>query len=191
MNEHSSIFLQKISELQTDYYNQNAKNTFFKNNQKLKCAETVSKNIEMFELLNNCCIHIPNSNKIFFNYQVFKTFAQPENYEIIVNYIINLLINILHNYPNFEVHVSIQSFTVSAAHRYKPCILLFLQKCNDNILEFSDKLSVLNIYYSPSSLESIKSILLPLIQPIVKSKMTIFDKDTSAQKLLETCQIRA
>lgn len=191
MNENNGDILQKIAGLQNDYYKQNAKNTFFKNSQKIKCAEAVTNNIDIDDLLNNCCFHIPNSNKIFFNYQVFKTFAQPENYEIIVNYIINLLINILHNYPNFEVHVSIQSFTVSAAHRYKPCILLFLQKCNDNILEFSDKLSVLNIYYSPSSLESIKPILLPLIPPIVKSKMTIFDKDTSAQKLLETCQIRA
>lgn len=191
MNENAGAFLQKIAELQTEYYNQNTKNTFFKNNQKLKCAEIVSNNMDIGELLKNCCIHIPNTNKIFFNYQVFKTFAQPENYETIVDYTINLLINILRFCSNFEVHVSIQTFTVSAAHRYKPCILLFLQKCNDNILQFSDKLSALNIYYSPSSLESIKPILLPLIHPIVKSKMTIFDKDTSAQKLLETCHVQA
>jgi hypothetical protein len=190
MNQNESPFMQKIAELQNSYYDQNKKNTFFKNNQKLKCAEVVVGNIDMSELLHNCCFHIPHSNKIFYNYQVFKTFAQPDNYEIIIDYIIHLMQQILTHHSQFEVHVNIQSFTVSAAQRYKDCILLFLQKCNDHILEFSDKLSVLKVYFSPSSIETIKPILMPLIPPQVKSKMMIFDKESSAGVLWETCNIR-
>jgi hypothetical protein len=190
MSENTSPFLQKIADLQTGYYKQNTKNAFFKNDQKMKCAEMVSNNIDITELLNNCCIRIPNTNRVFFHYPVFKTFAQPDNYKTIVFFIIDIIKNILDVFSNFEVHVSLQSFTVSAAHRYKPCILLFLKECNDSIIEFSNKLSVLNIYYSPSSLESIKPILLPLIPPIVKAKMNILDKDSSEVVLMETCKIR-
>jgi hypothetical protein len=184
-------FLKKINELQTSYYSQNSKNLFFKQTQKTKCAEMISSNFTAEELLRNCCYQIPNTNQIYFNYLVFKTFAQPDNYDIIINYLIQIINNVLFTYPYFEAHFNINSFTVSAAHRYKECIILFLTKCSDRIPEFSNKLNTFNVYYSPACLESIQAILLPLIPVVVRSKMRTFNKDVSAKVLLETCKIES
>jgi hypothetical protein len=80
-------FSKRINELTSQYYSDNKKNMFFKSNQKMECASVVSNQIGINELIQNTIFLIPDTNSVFMDYTVFKTYATPDNYPKIVNYI--------------------------------------------------------------------------------------------------------
>ena len=60
--------INKIKEIQDDYYSKNKKNTIFKNKQKFECANTVCNVFTIEYLISQALYIIPNTNKIFFDY---------------------------------------------------------------------------------------------------------------------------
>jgi hypothetical protein len=173
-----------ITKFSEKFYTEKPKNVFFKMQQKNELASSVSHTFDVSQLIKHTIYLIPNTNLIFIDYTVFKLFASVENYDLIVDYIITLFENIIVNHDFFEVHVNMNTFSVSAAQRYKGIIERFLNVCMNHDTGFSEKLKKMYLYYTPSVFDSIKTILNPLIHPIVKQKIELYNK-TESSALLE------
>ena len=126
--------------------------------------------------LKNTVYILPDSNRIFLNYEIFKYYGNPENYEEIVNYILSLILLCISKFESFEFHVNINSFTISAAQRYTPVIQLFMNKCIMNNTEFAKLLTKMIVYNTPTLMNDISRLLRPMIDPIVTSKITFYSK---------------
>ena len=133
--------LARIDKLKADYYSKQSKNTFFTSKQKLAVAETVSNSMNLEELVQRSVYVIKNTNKIYVDYTVFKLFANPSNYHYIIDYMLSLLSYCIEYNGLFEVHVNLDTFTVSACHRYKEVIELYLSECMKKDTELSEKLN--------------------------------------------------
>jgi len=177
MNSQENSFLDRINELTNKYYEENGKNTIFKKKQKFECATTVMDTLGFDNLLNKTIYIISDTNRVFIDYTLFKLFATPETYTRIADEAINLIRVCVEKYGNYETHVNLDTFTVSAAERYKHIINIFLNKCLVYNSEYSEKLIKLYIYNTPKTFNVISNILLPLFDPVVKNKILLFDKN--------------
>jgi hypothetical protein len=175
----SSQLLKEIEEYQNKYYENNDKNTIFKNTQKNNLASSISSRFDTNKLLTMLCYPIINTNIVIIDYSVFKLFANPNNYEIITNHILGEFKKIIETYDNFECHINVNTFTISAAERYKNMIKIFCSKSLASDTLYSDKISKLIIYYPPSMIQSISKVFSPFINPNVKEKVIIYDKTSS------------
>ena len=175
----SSQLLKEIEDYQNTYYDNNNKNIIFKNNQKNSLASNISSKFDTNMLLTMMCYPIINTNIVIIDYSVFKLFANPNNYEIITNHILGEFKKIIQTYNNFECHINVNTFTISAAERYKSMIKIFCSKSLASDTPYSDKISKLIIYYPPSMIQSISKVFSPFINPNVKEKVIIYDKTSS------------
>jgi hypothetical protein len=172
-------FSQKISELTNQYYSDNRKNTFFKTKQKMDCAATIAAAIGIDDLIAQTVFVIPNTNRVFLNYPLFKTFATPETYARIVSFILVCFEYCIEHYGNYSTHVNLDTFTISAAERYKSVVELFLQNCMNSNNDFSSRLTNMHIYYTPATFQNISKLLSAFIHPLVKEKIVLYDKKES------------
>jgi hypothetical protein len=176
--------LGQMSKFKEDYYSQNTKNTFFKKNQKLELAKQMSSSFDINLLLQKTGYIIPGTQHIYFDYTVFKLFANEDNYNLIVSYILNLFQICITNYGEYNVHVNLDTFTVSAAERYKNLITLFNESCISNkSVEYSKSLKCWNIYYTPSVIDMITKVLKTIIEPDIIKKIIFISKHESDEKL--------
>jgi len=181
MNNNNNEFINRISELSSKYYSENKKNILFKKNQKNDCALTIAKAVGIDELIVKTIFIIPNTNSVFLDYTIFKTYATIENYNKILTYIFSLFKECIDNYGVYNTHVNLDTFTISAAERYKNIIELFLEKCMNYGCDYSNELSNMYIYNTPNTFQNISPILMPLIDPIVKKKIVFYNKTNSAE----------
>ena len=172
-----------LQKLQNEFYNNSNKNLFFKNKQKLNCATNISSQCDLNTLCSNTFVIIHNSNKIFMDYTVFKLYANPSNYNDIITYLYRLIQYCIDQYGNYEVHVNLDTFSVSSCHRYKDILKMYCDVCLNNSTEFNIKLIKVYLYNIPNVFESISQILNPFIDKIVISKMVKFNKIDTKQIL--------
>lgn len=172
-----------IEKVKQEYYSKEKKNTFFTSKQKLALAETVSNSISQEDLTARTVYVVHNTNKIFVDYTIFKLFANPSNYQYLVSYMITLLDYCIENYNSYEVHVNLDTFSVSACHRFKEVIELYLNECMKHNTEFTDKLNKMHLYNIPSVFETIQKLLSPFMHEIVKQKIELHKKTESASLL--------
>jgi hypothetical protein len=172
-----------LQKLQNEFYNNSNKNIFFKNKQKLNCATNISSLCDFNTLCSNTFVIIPNCNKIFMDYTVFKLYANPTNYNEIITYLCNLLQYCIDEYGNYEVHVNLDTFSVSSCHRYKDILQMYCDVCLNNSTDFNVKLIKVCLYNIPNVFDSISLILNPFIDKIVISKMVKFNKIETKQIL--------
>jgi len=137
----NSQFHEKIVQLQTDYYKNNNKNMFFKSSQKLDCAATITGAMDIRSLFEHAIYILPNTNRIYFDYPFFKTFATPAIFESLVTYIYELINQTMQIYSQYEIHVNWQSYSVSAHDRYKDLYRIFLARYENSGFNFHDNLS--------------------------------------------------
>jgi uncharacterized protein YlaN (UPF0358 family) len=180
--QNSELF-ENIEKLKADFYLKQNKNTFFTSKQKLAVAETVSNSMNLQDLVAHSVYVIKDTHKIYLDYTIFKHFANPSNYQYIINYILTLLKYLIEQNGTFEVHVNLDSFTVSACHRYKEVIELYLTECMKHDTEFSEKLNKMHLYNVPSVFETIQKMLAPLIHEAVKQKIELHNKKESVVTL--------
>jgi len=177
--------LDLLNKMKSEYYTESKPNMFFKNTQKIQCAETISKNLELATLLGKTAYILQNNNKniIYIEYPLFKLFANPENYTAIVEHLINLILIFIANKATYEIHINLKGFTISAAERYKQVIQLFCNQCcslsNTSNISFVEDLTILKIYHTPSVMESISRMLSSLTDPTVKNKLVFCSKAES------------
>jgi hypothetical protein len=171
----------ELQKLQNEFYTNSNKNIFFKNKQKLNCANTISLQCDLATLCSNTFVIIPNSNKIFMDYTVFKLYANPSNYNDIITYLFQLIQYCVHTFGNYEVHVNLDTFSVSSCHRYKDVIKMYCELCLSNSTEFNVKLTKIYLYNIPNVFEAISQMLNPFIDKIVVSKMLKYNKAETKQ----------
>jgi len=175
--------MEQLQQIKDEYYNQNKKNIFFKNDQKFHLAQSVCTQIDLEELMYNTCWIIPNTNKVYFEYSVFKHYACPDNYEQIVNKIYGLCLNCVQRYGSFEVHVNLASFSMSAAERYKSIIQMYCDQCNNKNTSLTEYLDKLYLYNVPVMIDNISRLLSPMVPPEVRTKREMFSKEISESML--------
>ena len=147
-------------------------------------------NIDLDLLLNTTIFIIPNTSHIFLDYKILKTYATPDVYEKIITYIIKLLNECIEKYDMFEMHISLNSFTMSALERHFNIIRIFCEKCLLSGVVYGQKMTKLHIYYIPNVFDKIASILDKFINADVKKKIIKYTKEESeivSTKLYELC----
>ena len=169
---------EKVKKLQEQYYANNNKNLFFKNKQKIDCAALVCDNIPIETLLSNTIYIINDTNQVFVDYTIFKLFATPQNFEIITSAIISTLQDRIEKYDSFQLHINLNTFTVSALERYKTMIKHFCDKCLSSETRYSKKMDKTFIYSPPNSFDAIVKTLKPFIDPFVYDKLILCDSTT-------------
>jgi len=178
----SQNLVEQLEQYKNEYYNENSKNVVFKTKQKMDCAAKIAAQVSLEDLLSKTMYIIPNTNKVFIDYTVFKIYAHPGIYDKIINYIQGLFNICIVNYDGFEAHVDLKSFTVSAAHRYKDIIDVFYQTALRNGTVYYKKLDVMYIYNTPTTITDIAKIFL---HPDVLPKVKTFSKDESPTRIEE------
>jgi hypothetical protein len=175
--------IEQLQQIKDTFYTQNKKNVFFKTDQKFHLAQSVCTQIDLEDLMYNTCWIIPNTNKVYFEYSVFKHYACPENYQHIVDKIHTLCLECVQLYGKFEVHINLSSFTISAAERYKGIIQMYCDQCasaNTTLTGYLDKLCLYNI---PTMIDNISRLLSPMVPPEVREKRQLFTKEVSETML--------
>ena len=178
-----NAILSKIEKLKDEYYDKNRKNTIFKKNQKTDCAKQISNNIDIDLLMKNTMFIIPNTNKIYFSYEMFKFYANDDNYEIIQKNLLDLVQTCVHNFSNFELHMNINSFTVSGCERHKKFVISLTQQCLQEKKNYSYLLTKFYVYYTPNTISNIIQIVTPFIDPVVRPKFVLHNKNESEELL--------
>jgi hypothetical protein len=171
--------IESMEKFQNDYYKDQGKNTFFKKGQKTDCAKSLCEKLNIDDMIAKTMYIIPNTNKIVFQYTLFKMYAHPDNYEKLVNYILHLYDVVLSTNTKIQVHVLLDSFTVSAAERYKDCISFFCKKCMNSSTRYSKLIEKMYIYNTPSMVENIALIIKPFIDPNVGQCVVLLSKADS------------
>lgn len=182
-NESSFSISEKMKIIQLDYYEKNGKNLFFKNSQKQNCAELVCSKMNLGDLLNETIWIIPNTNGVFIDYTVFKMYATPENYDLILNHIISKFTECIEEFGEYNVYMNILGFTISSGERYKPIIDLFYRKCFEQTqtVYFTNALNNMKILNAPAVMEQISSLFNSMVSPQVKTKIQIYKKENSSE----------
>ena len=98
--------MEQIKQLQSNFYSNTDKHIFFKNNQKKQCAAEISNQMNLPELMNATMYIIPDTNKVFFNYTVFKLYANPQNYDDIVLNVLKLFRECIQKYNQRKLNQS-------------------------------------------------------------------------------------
>ena len=175
--------IEKIQEIQEQYYSAHRKNFLFKNGQKVQCAQMVASQIPMEVLLEKTFYVIPNSNRMYVSYPLFKSFVSAEIYRAVIDHIINLGRVCIQSYKSISVHINGETFTPTAAHRYKDFLSMLLKTCEKENTRFSLYLENMCIYNCPKLAESIASILWNLLPRVVQNKVRLFNKEESQEHI--------
>jgi len=167
-------FIKTINSIEKEYYETHKKNRIFKSNQKKDCANMVQKMVSLDELLNKTAYILENTNKVYVDYLIFKTFATEETYSSIIDHIFLLFKQCIEKYKTYELHINLLSNTITACERYKGIFNYLTNGDDDNF--YVANLSKLNIYNSPSTITTIFKIIVPAVPRKIKENISIFNK---------------
>jgi hypothetical protein len=169
----------KINNIKDNFKSSTATLSIFKNTNKLNCAKMVSDNMNIQELIKHTIFIIPNTNKIYMDYALFKTYAHDQIYDILIQYVIHLFNICIESHNSFELHIDLNTFSISAAQRYKPAIQKFCNECLSNGTDMMLHLSIFRIYNTPSMIDSISSIFRPFISDQIKNNVEFINRKDS------------
>lgn len=177
----SSSILENIAKLQEEYYLKNQKNTFFKKHQKTECASLVAANFDTYTLFSKTLFIIPEQRRIYFDYTIFKTYMTPDLFDSFLDYEYNLTHEWVETIKTYELHLNVQSLSISAFERYRGFIEKVLQRYPP-VSPTAIKMSKLYVYYTPSIIEQILNLIAPFIQHL-REKIVFYSKVDSADCL--------
>lgn len=182
---HENEIVNRIKEIQDNYYSKNKKNTIFKNKQKLDCANAVCNAIPIDYLISQTIYIIPNTDKIFLDYTIFKLFANTDNFNQIIDNIFVTIKNCVESFSTFEIYINLDTFTISALERYKVVIKDFIDKCISSNTRYSENIINLYICNVPKTFDAIIKTMKPFIEKQVYEKIKLWDDSTSKQAIAE------
>ena len=158
----------QLNKFKEKYYQENKKKTFFKNSQKKDCAEKVVQHFSIEQLLQNS-IYIKDST-IFIDYPIIKTFIQPNNYYLVMDYIDKIHDYMFTNNETINIVIDMKSFTITAAQRYMELIKQFCNKYlqNDN---YMNRIQTIYVRNSPSVIDVLRNMVSPFVSSNVSEKV--------------------
>lgn len=175
----SSNILEELEKYKQSYYSENKKNLIFKKDQKMEVASKIASEFNVDELLKKTVYIIHGTNKMYVDYLVFKLYAHPTNYLQFVEYTQSLIPECIRKYGTFECHINLSTFTVSAAERYKQIVEIFNVVGLRNDTDYSNQLTHLYVYNTPSAVDHISKIIFCLIEPALRNKIVLYNKAES------------
>jgi len=178
-------FTTKMNDLKNQYYSKNSKNIIFKKAQKIECAKEIIQNFDMKTLYSRTFFIIPDTNRIFVDYTVLKTYAHPSIYMDAIHYYLNLILEIIAKYGNFEIHINLCTFTISAAERFKDSIFLFCSECEKHETAFAVQMTKMYVYNTPSVMENVMVFFSRVIAPVILNKVVLYSKVDSPRLMQE------
>ena len=184
MNNKESL-IQEISKIKNEFYSISNKNVFFKSSQKQNCANIITKKMGVEQMIDNTVYIISNTNKVYLDYTIFKLYATPELFDIIIQKAIYLFEKCIENYGNFEVHINLNSFTISAFDRYNQIISKFCLECLNNNSNFTTNVTNLFIYNTPNMIDILKNLIKPFIDNSIANKIIFLNKKESEKLISE------
>ncbi len=173
----------EIKEKIKEYYNQNNKPMIFKSTHKNKCAESISMQFDIDTLLKQTIYMIPNANKVYIDYTIFKTYAHEGIYDKVVQHILSVFSECIHTFGSFEAHLNLKSFTMSAACRHANIIKLFCSVCLQSDTQFSTHIDKFIVYNTPSMIDGISKMFQPFINDRVRSRVQLISTADSENLL--------
>jgi len=177
-NDKSKSIQEKITEVQDEYYSTNTKNMIFKNKQKMDCANQVSQNIDIKELFRHTLYILPNTPFVYFDYTIFKTYMSETNFELFLDYIDAEISPWVCSFSFYEVHLNMQSLTISGFERFR----FFFDKLFSRLPDATKTLKNIYIYYTPSIVDHVQMVLRPFISEFI-NKTVFYSKAESPEKL--------
>jgi len=174
---------EQIKEKETDYYKTHSKSILFKASQKNLCAEEINKQFDIYDLIKSTFYQIPETNIVYFDYLLFKTYATSTIYEKIIQTILELFASIISIHGSYQVHANLDTFSMSAAHRYSDIIRDFCHKCLRSETRYANYMEKFCIYNTPAVMQSISKLFNPLINENVKKRIELIDKKESEPRL--------
>ena len=185
VNIETEDLLERINKMRDDYATDNKSWLFSSKKYKNDCANKILGSINVERLLSSTVIILPNTHHIFFDYTVFKTYAVPELYETIIQYAISKIYHCINTFGKYEMHINLQSFSVSAFTRYKDIIEMYSNECNTNHTGLHEKIKNMHVYNVPSTIETISQLIGPLLPSLIKDRVIKYDK-LSSEKSIKT-----
>jgi len=160
---------------------ESGKNMFFKNSQKKELAKSVCEQFDLQQLFAMSAYRVQNTNRIYLNYSIFKLYANPAIYELIISHMLTLYDTCIYDHGSYFLYINLDGFTISAADRYKDFIMQY-SNMSSNYTRFLEKMQILN---TPTSFEAIIKMLKPFIAKDVGVRMETMTKSES-MAILET-----
>jgi len=115
---------------------------------------------------------------------LFKTYGTSQNYEIVVNYLLTEINNIVLQYGSFNMHINLLSFSMSAVERYTQAIQMFCNECFKNVnVKYIDRMGTMYIYNTPNMIGAISATLIRFTNESIKDKMIYYTKEQSTEIL--------
>lgn len=164
-----------ISSLREEFYSSRRKQIFFTSSQKKECADFITSRISVHDLIKNTA-YIIRDNVIYIDYSLFKQFASPANYELLLNHIFDCIHSVIKTYGNFELHLYLATFSISAAERYKDFIQKFFRLYFHGEYDYGDTMSGMYIYNVPSMMNTISTMLRSYMTDAMARRNKIRDK---------------
>lgn len=174
-------FENTIVKLKTNYCSINKQPILFKNVFKNNMAKIVCDEIGIDALLKKTIFNIPNTKIIYLDYTIFKQYCSLENYSVIVEFVVQTVNKCIRSFGNFEIHINLDTFSISSCHRYKDVIKLFCGRCTQNNSSFCDKLLNMYIYNTPAMMNQISILLKPFIDSTIVNKIIFINKENSKE----------
>lgn len=171
----------EIEKVKDEFYGETGKNTFFKKQQKYDCAKQVVSKIPLDVLFARTCYNIENTDCVIIDYPIMKTYAYPEVFDDLAEYIISVFYKVVTKYGTFEARLNLDGFTVSAADRFKRLIEVFCMKCFNQGTGFSMIINKFVVYNTTSVIDSVKPIVSHLIEENVKKRLFLISKKDSGE----------
>jgi hypothetical protein len=181
-------FMQKMNELQEEYYLTHKKNTFFKSAQKKDLALAIINNMSLNEILNMGAYNIPNTNKVYIDYTILKSCTIEETYQAIVDHIFRLFRVCIEKYNTYECHISLLSYSITACERHKGIFKHLTDECDTPKDYYITHITNFYIYNTPSIMSKVFQIVSPIMHESLKTKIVMFNKIESSEKINELHQ---
>ena len=163
----------KIKKLKTEYYNEKGSSILFKNAQKMECATEIINNIPIHTLLRETIFIVENTNQIYIKYEILKSFANPSVYTSIIDHISNLVQVSITNHKSFELHINMNTFTITAANRYKVLIQMFCEKALQTNSIYHTKLNKIYLYNYPAIIPVLTKLFSSFVDNSARGKVVM------------------
>lgn len=167
--------LEDVNKKKKDFYKENSK-TFFRGSLKQNCAQFVANNMDLQKMIEYTAMIIPNTNIIYYNYLLFKTYANKECSDALINHVFQLINRVLEKYETFEFHINLKTFTVSACQRYYPYIHTFFEENKKHC----SQIRKIVVYHTPSIIQHITTLLYSSIREYINIVEYVY-KDSDAR----------
>jgi hypothetical protein len=173
---HDNIF-RSMNEVKDNFFTSKHTNMFLKKKQKNELIMTINKQFPLESLIDRTVNVIPNTNSIYLDYCVFKMYANDENYQLVVDKIIDLILETIKNFGSFNLHINLDSFTVTSLERIQGVFTMYYDSCIKKGLFYDSKtIEKIKMYNSPSIISSIMMMLVKHTEPSIKNKIVTFSR---------------